>query len=66
VMLFLVRDLGAPFGQALRIEGARVGSHETPPLSREARVPLRDVWGGRFRLPRLAAPLSCTHFHHSW
>jgi len=48
VALFLARDLGAPFGQAFGIEDARVGSHETPPLSREA-VENRD---GRLRPSR--------------
>src|ERR1035438_5051811 len=32
-MLLVVRNVGAPFGQAFRIEDARVRSHGTPPLS---------------------------------
>src|SRR5665647_3366501 len=54
VTLFLVGDFGAPFREAFDIEGARVGSHETPLLSREARVAFSDGANGA-RRPRSPA-----------
>src|SRR5450759_242469 len=54
VTLFPVGDFGAPFREAFDIEGARVGSHETPLLSREARVAFSDGANGA-RRPRSPA-----------
>ena len=66
VMGFVLRDRSAPFGQALRVEGAGIGGHETPLLSRAgglgalpAAHAIRRIWsaagGARYAAGRSAA-----------